>query len=143
MKKITEYLKFDKTQRCIYGIGFILWVFLWFQDLQYITNENFFGIYLWQVIIPAVLLIAQLIFNNKTIWITLVAYVSLYSLWIIWNIIELDILTDIQRDYSPQPFWSYEKVLNWVIMIIILLITNWTVWKIKPSEIKKNITQHR
>ncbi|AUP78105.1 hypothetical protein [Flavivirga eckloniae] len=141
MKKITEYLKFDKNQRFIYGIGLILWVFLWIQDFKYITNENFFRIYLWQVIIPIVLLIGQLIFNNKTIWITLVAYVSLYSLWIIWNIIELDILIDIQRDYSPRPFWTFEKIMNWVIMILILLVTNWTVWKVKPTEIKKNDTQ--
>ena len=141
MKKIIEYLKIDKVQRLIYGIGLVLWIILWIDDLIFIPNENFFGIYLWQVIIPAVLLFTQLIFNNKILWITIVGYLSLYSLWVIWNIIELDILIDIQRDYSPRPFWTFEKVQNWIIMLTILSLINWIIWKIKPITKVKNITQ--
>jgi hypothetical protein len=108
-----------------------------------ITNENYFGIYLWQVIIPALLLFAQLIFNNRILWIAIVGYLGLYSLWIIWNIVESDILIDIQRDYSPRPFWTFEKVQNWIIILTILSLINWLIWKIKPITKIKNVAQHR
>ncbi|QNK78254.1 hypothetical protein H7F37_03995 [Winogradskyella sp. PAMC22761] len=143
MKKIIEYLKIDKVQRIIYGIGLVLWIILWIDDLKFITNENFFGIYLWQVIIPALLLFAQLIFNNRILWIAIVGYLGLYSLWIIWNIVESDILIDIQRDYSPRPFWTFEKVQNWIIILTILSLINWLIWKIKPITKIKNVAQHR
>ncbi|WP_225036599.1 hypothetical protein [Winogradskyella sp. SM1960] len=129
---LTKHLKTDKVQRLIYGIGLILWIFIWVNDLSFIFNASVFGIYLWQVIIPALLLIGQLIFNNKTLWNILIVYVSLYSLWIIWNIVVTDILIDIQRDYLPRAFWTFEKILNWIIMLTVLGFTNWIIWKIKP-----------
>lgn len=61
-------------------------------------------------------------------------YATLFSLSIIWNIIELDILIDIQRDYSPQPFWTFEKVKDWMIIVFILFTTNWTIWRINPTQ---------
>lgn len=133
-KKILEYLKKDKVQKLIYGIGLVIWIYIWFTDLKNISETNSYGIYLWPILIPVPLLIGQIIFNNKIIWITLVTYATLFSLRIIWNIIELDILIDIQRDYSPQPFWTFEKVKDWMIITFILFVTNWTIWRINPTQ---------
>lgn len=134
MKKIGEYLKKDKVQRIIYCFALILWVILWFNHLKNLTLDIFSGVYLFQIIIPFILLTTQTIFNNKIIWVILASYLSLYSLWIIWSIIQVDILIDIHRDYSPKPFWTFKKVLNWLIMLFIISIINMTVWKMKPVE---------
>ena len=136
LKKLSEYLQNDKIQRMIYGIGLILWLYIWLVDLKNISENNSCGIYLWPILIPIPLLIGQTIFNNKIIWILLVTYATLFSLSIIWNIIELDILIDIQRDYSPQPFWTFEKVKDWFIIAVILIATNWTLCRIKPIKTK-------
>jgi len=133
---IKEILKKDLIQRIIYGLGLVLWILIWFVDLKNISVNNSYGIYLCSILIPIPLFIAQIIFNNKIIWIILVTYTSLFSLSIVWNKIGLDILIDINRDYSPQPFWTFDKIKDWLIMIVILLITNWTIWKIKPIETK-------
>ena len=137
LKKTLIYLKKDKIQRLIYGIGLVLWIYTWFVDLKNISENNSYGIYLWPILIPIPLLIGQIIFNHKIIWITLVTYSTLISLSIIWNIIELDILMEIPRDYSPQPFWTFEKVKNWLIIITILFVTNWMVWRINPIKTEK------
>lgn len=128
------FFKKDKNQRLIYGIGIILWIILWFKDLEFINKETI-GIYSLQIIIPTILLIGQLIFNNRTLWTLLVIYFGIYTLWILWNMIYLDILIDYHRDYSPQPFWTFEKVKDWIIMISILIMANWIIWKIKPQRI--------
>jgi hypothetical protein len=142
LEKLQEFLKIDKKQRFIYGIGLLLWTILWFDDFKFI-NIDTLVIYTFQLIIPSLLLFAQIILNNKFIWILLIGYISLYTLWIIWNIIEQDILMDIQRDFTPQPFWTFEKVRDWIIMLTILTLINWIIWKIKPIRKEKNVAQHR
>ena len=137
LKNLLEYLKKDKIQRLIYGIGLVLWIYIWHVDLKNISENNPYGIYLWPILIPIPLLIGQIIFNNKIVWIILVTYATLFSLGIIWNIIELDILIDIQRDFSPQPFWAFEKVKDWLIMVVILFATNWIIWRINPIKTEK------
>ncbi len=134
-KQVLNFFKKDKNQRLIYAIGIILWIMLWFKDLEFINNETI-GIYSLQIIIPTILLIGQLIFNNRTIWTLLAVYFGIYTLWILWNIIYLDILIDYHRDYSPQPLWTFEKVKDWTVILFILISVNWIIWKIKPKRIK-------
>lgn len=127
-----RFLKNNKNQRMIYGIGIILWIILWLDSFIFINEINLV-IFSIQVIIPILLLIAQLIFNNKKIWIALIIYIGLFSLWIIKNMI-FDILRDYSRDYSPHPVWTYERIVETTVMLLILLIVNWTFWKIKPLK---------
>ena len=54
--------------------------------------------------------------------------------------IYFDILIDYHRDYSPQPFWTVERIKDWIIILSVLLIVNWIIWKIKP--LKKKNTLH-
>lgn len=128
-----QVLKEDKNQRLVYGFGLLLWIILWFNDFKYINKETL-GIYSLQVIIPSLILIWQLIFNNEKIWILLIVYSGLYSLWVLWNIIYLDFLIDFHRDFTPQPFWTFEKLKDLTVMLLILFLVNWTIWKIKPKK---------
>lgn len=128
-----QVLKEDKNQRLVYGFGLLLWIILWFNDFKYINKETL-GIYSLQVIIPSLILIWQLIFINEKIWILLIVYSGLYSLWVLWNIIYLDFLIDFHRDFTPQPFWTFEKLKDLTVMLLILFLVNWTIWKIKPKK---------
>jgi len=129
---ITEYLKNDKKQRLIYGIGILLWIVLWLDSFRFINQSNI-GIYSLQIIIPLLLLIGQIILNKKAIWILLISYVTLYTLWVLKNMI-FDILMEYNRDYSPQPVWTYERVKESTVMILILFAVNWIIWKMKPQK---------
>jgi hypothetical protein len=129
---INEYLKSDKKQRVIYGIGILLWIALWFDSFRFINQSNI-GIYSFQIIIPLLLLIGQLILNKKEIWILLISYLTLYTLWVLKNML-FDILMEYNRDYSPQPVWTYERIKESTIMILILFTVNWIIWKMKPQK---------
>ena len=132
--KISDYLKNNNIQKLIYGVLLVLWTLLWFDDFKYMTTENFLRIYIWQTIIPGLILLSQLIFNNKIFWTTLFICCMLYSLRILWNMIYSDILMDLERDYYSGPLWTSEKIQNWIIMLSVLFSVNWIILKIKPSK---------
>ncbi|RKS42518.1 hypothetical protein BC962_3243 [Gillisia mitskevichiae] len=136
MKKISDYLLNDNIQRLLYGIGLVLWIIIWFSELKSMSENNSYAFYWWSVLTPIPLLIGQIIFNIKIIWTFLMIYVILYSLEIIWNIIMIDVIIDMERDFSPLPFWTFEKVYKWLIMIFILFTVNGIIWKIKPVRAK-------
>ena len=135
LNKISEYLKKDKNQRLLYGIGLLIWVIIWIGDLKYYNSESSLGIkYLWIMIIPTLLLIGQLIFNNKIIWILIVALISCYTIWTLWNIIFLEILIEFHRDYSPKSFWNLKQISTLLSIFFVLFFVNWTIWKIQPNK---------
>lgn len=138
MKKLIEYLKLDTVQRFVYAIGLLLWVLIWIDDWKDVFKEEYINIYFFQILLPTGLLILQVVVNNKFIWTLIILYLSLYSAWIIWNIIHLDILIEIERDYSPLPFWTSEKIQNWLIMASLIFLINWIFWKIKPHNSKSS-----
>jgi hypothetical protein len=141
LRKLFEYLKKDKIQRLIYMIGLVLWIILWFDELKYMSENNSYGFYVWSVLIPIPLLILQIIFNKKSLWYLLFIYSILYSLDILWSIIVKDIIIDSSRDFSPQPFWRFEKILRWLIIFIVIFVTNWTITRIKPEK-KSNTNEN-
>jgi hypothetical protein len=135
LNKISEYLKKDKIQRLLYGIGLLIWVIIWIDDLKLYNSESSLGIkYLWLMIIPTLLLIGQLILNNKIIWTLILGLISFYTIWTLWNIIFLEILVEFYRDYSPESFWNLKQTLILIIIFFVLFIVNWTIWKIKPNK---------
>ena len=135
MNKISEYLKKNKIQRLIYGIGLLLWIIIWIDDLKLYNSVSSLGIkYLWLMIIPTLLLIGQLIFNNKIIWALIFGLISCYTIWTLWNIIFLEILVEFHRDYSTESFWNLKQNLILITILFVLFIVNWTIWKIKPNK---------
>src|SRR5690606_21874598 len=122
-------------QRLIYGIGLLLWIIIWIDDLKLYNSESSLGIkYLWLMTIPTLLLIGQLILNNKIIWSFILGLISCYSIWTLWNIIFLEILVEFHRDYSPESFWNLKQTLILITIFFVLFIVNWTIWKIKPNK---------
>ena len=135
LNKISEYLKKDKIQRFLYGIGLLIWVIIWIDDLKLYDSKSSLGIkYLWLMTIPTLLLIGQLILNNKIIWTLILGLTSCYTIWTLWKIIFSEILVEFHRDYSPESIWDLKQVLTLLIIFFVLFIVNWTIWKIKPNK---------
>ena len=135
LNKISEYLKKDKIQRLLYGIGLLIWIIIWIDELKLYNSESSLGIkYMWLMTIPTLLLIGQLILNNKIIWTLILGLISCYTIWTLWNIIFLEILVEFHRDYSPESFWNLKQTLILIIIFFVLFIVNWTIWKIKPNK---------
>ncbi len=130
--RLIRFLKSGKNQRLTYGIGIILWLIIWRDALRAFDQSNI-GYYLIQIILPLILLIVQLIFNRKEIWLLVIAYTTLYSLWILKNMI-FDVLLEYERDYSPQPVWTTQRIKEYAIMVFILFFVNWLVWHMKPLK---------
>lgn len=132
--KTNKFFQESRNQRFIYGIGLLLWIILWYDEIQFINQETLL-IYSLQTIIPGLLLIGQLFLNDKKIWKVLVVYISLYSLWILRNMF-FDLQDDFYRKYLSQPIWTYERMRDYTILLLILFSINWTIWKIKPVKNK-------
>jgi hypothetical protein len=61
-------------------------------------------------------------------------YVIIYSIYMVWTVILLDVLIDGQRDYLPIPFWTIERVGHWVLILLFICTINWMVLNLKPSK---------
>lgn len=82
---IRDFLKRDSVQRLIYGIGLLLWVTLtWdvFQEKSHISSLRIS--YSTLVLIPAALLIFQIVLNNRVLWSLIF---GLFTAYIIFSII--------------------------------------------------------
>ncbi len=135
LKVISDKLKTNRVQRLVYGLGLLLWIIIWIDDIKFYNLESSIGIkYYWIILIPTFILIGQIIFNSKILWLASVALFGFYTLWTIWNIIFLGILIDYHRDFVPESFWTFDRISIWVFIILILVIINWLIWKIKPIE---------
>ncbi|WP_439150915.1 hypothetical protein [Winogradskyella sp.] len=104
---------------------------------EFVISSILLGNYVaasWHLFLPSVLLSLQVYLNRKFLWALILVYISTYSLWVIWNVIELDVLIDLQRDYSPQPFWNLEKIGNWLTISVVLFVVNWIAWNLEPNK---------
>ncbi|MGE0637690.1 MAG: hypothetical protein AB7P01_14695 [Bacteroidia bacterium] len=72
-----------KIQRLFYCLGILLWtVMMWNDDLDERTfSSNFTTAHLFVWAIPDALLLFQIIFNNRIIWMILVVCVLLIAIW--------------------------------------------------------------
>ena len=95
------------------------------------------------MIVPALILIGQLIFNTKALWWLTIGLISIYTIWTVWNIVFLRILIDFHRDYVPGMIWDFKEVMTLTIIFLTLFAVNWTIWKMKPEKSKKHFAQQR
>jgi len=135
IKKISDKLKVDKTQRIIYAFGFILWIIYWFDKFKYYDLEYIPGIkYIWIFSIPIFLFSIQFLLNNRMIWRLIILFSSLITFYVVSITIFMDVLVNFNRDYVPQTFWSIDMILSPILILLILFLINWTLWKMKPEK---------
>jgi len=140
LKNISTKLKKDKVQRLLYGLALLIWVIIWIDEIELFNSQSSLGIkYYWIMIVPTLILIGQIVSNNKILWWLIVGLISIYTVWTTWNIVFLRILLDYHRDYVQGTTWDFKEVLTLTTIFLTLFVINWMTWKIKPEKNKNTL----
>ena len=119
----------------MYGIALLIWIWVFEDDLKYYDLESSIGIkYIWLITIPSVLLVGQIVFNNKIIWGIIVGLVGIYSLWTLWTFFHLNVLVEYHKDYIPKRNWPINDLFWFLVLFSFFFLINWLIWKISPNK---------
>ena len=142
MHKIDQFLKKDKTQRISYSVLLICWIviFLNADTRHYITS---YADYLPLIfIIPVLLLVLQVLFNNRILWTIILVCIIAYTIWTFVKIFTY-IVVDQHRTYVNGIEWNAETILRFGCIAVILIAINWFIFKLKPLKSDGRITPNQ
>jgi len=121
------------VQRLFYLFGLVVWLLLLKNEFHKYDKESSLGIsYFWLILIPASLLTLQIIFNYKILWFIIFGLVLTYSIYSAYYT-----LTDIierSGNHVKAISWDLETTSILILIYIILVLTNWILYKLKPSR---------
>ena len=139
MNKINQFLKKDNIQRRSYVVLLIIWIFIFLNaDIRYYITS--YTDYLPLIfIIPVLLLVLQILFNNRIIWFFIATCIGTYTLWQFFKIYT-HIVINQHRAYSHAIEWNTEIIFRLGFGILILIAINWFLFKIKPLKSDVSIT---
>jgi hypothetical protein len=135
LEKIKRELSKDRNQRAIYGLGLILWTFLmwdsiidWSYSKIFLSPSN-----VTSYIVPALLLVFQIIRNNKILWALIFGLVTAYFVVALY----LGISDAIERsgNHVKAIDWELKDILLLLIFFGVLAIADWTIYEIKPKKL--------
>lgn len=133
MNKITQLLKQDKSQRISYIVLLICWIIIFLNPEArlyiYPYTDNLPLIF----IIPVILLVLQILFNNKILWTIILACIVLYTLWTFFKMFTF-IAIDHHREYSNAIEWNAGTIFQFGFIIVIFVAINWFIFKLKPIK---------
>lgn len=138
MNKLNQSLKKDNVQRICYTVLLICWIFIALnaEFRFYITSSADYLPLIF--IIPVMLLVLQILFNNRVIWSIILVCIGLFTLWIFIQMY-MYIVMDYHRDYSHIE-WKAGTVFQLLSTVFILILFNWFILKIKPVKRDTRIT---
>lgn len=123
-------LRKDWVQRAIYILGLLILIFLSFKDgVDTLSQDSSLGVEYWYFfIVPCVVIVYQIIFNNKIGWFGIM---SLYSFYLLWYM-------------QSTLVWIKEKIgylgvgdyLVFIVVFLILIMFGIFFFSIKPSKTK-------
>ena len=117
-------------QRLFYLFGLLVWLFLLENEFHKYDKESSLGIsFFWLILIPSTLLALQIIFNHKILWFIIFGLVLTYSIYSFTN----DII-ERSGNHVKAIYWDFETVLIYVIIFIILFLTNLLLYNLKPGR---------
>ena len=130
---ISSVLKRDKVQRLFYFIGLVVWLLLLKNEFHKYDKESSLGIsYFWLILIPATLLTLQIILNQKIIWFIIFSLVLTYSIYSVYY--TLTDIIDRSGNHVKAISWDIQTTVILIIIFIILILTNWILYNLKPSR---------
>jgi len=133
MNKINQFLKKDNIQRRCYIALLICWIiiFLNADTRHHITS---YVDYLPLVfIIPVILLVLQILFNNRILWVIILVCIILYTLWTFLKAFTY-IVVEQHRDYYNTLEWNAATIFRFVFIFLIFIAINWFILKLKPIK---------
>lgn len=121
---IREKINRDKTQRILYFAGIPLWTILWYlDDLDQYPNKTLDLV--WAV--PALLLLFQVVFNNKLMWAIQFSFFCLYGGAIFLG----TTYSMIRHGYFISVYTGY-----YIINVLLLTAFIWTFYQMQPARQK-------
>ena len=135
LEKIQRQLANDVTQRVIYGLGLTLWTFLmWDRITEFPYSTSSLGLsYMSLFIFPALLLLIQIIRNNKLLWGLIFGLVTAYICVTLYLVVSDAI--ERSGNHVKAIDWELKDVLLLVLFFGILTIVDWTIYKIRPKRL--------
>lgn len=131
----------DIFQRCYYATIVLLWLYLWRNDIFCCWNSvAFLGIKNWYIIyIPLILMLFQIVFNNKMVWIFLFGAVIFFSAYKIYTLILWELIA-MEREYIISTSFRKELLLKYAVIILLLGLLTLFFYKLKPHRNK--VSEH-
>ena len=135
MEIIRNILTKDAIQRTIYGLGFLLWTAIMWDSLKNFpfSTSSLKVSYLILYLIPATILIIQIIRNNKLFWLLTFGLFSGYilvSLYLVsWDIIERS------GNHVKAINWSFKDITFLILSFGILCVIDWIIYRLKPKRL--------
>lgn len=133
--KISDILTKDFIQRTLYGLGIILWTLIMWEKLKnnpYSTSSLKVS-YLTLYLIPATILLIQIIRNNKLLWILIFGLFSGYilvSLFLVtWDAIKRS------GNHLKAIDWTFKDFAFLILFFGILGLIDWTIYQLKPKRL--------
>jgi hypothetical protein len=135
IKKFKNILAKDPIQRVIYGIGLLLWTLIMWDSIYRFPNSisSLKISYLTLYIIPATILLIQILRNNKLFW--LLTF-GLFSSYILTSVIM--VLSDIierSGNHVKAIIWSIDDIIILIVLLGFLGIIDWIIYHLKPQRL--------
>ena len=122
--------------KTVYILIFLLWLVYWGMRYQTLSYSTGIPIPNWGIALAVSLLfVFQIIFNTNRGWLALCLFMGLYTLYELYTILYF-ILVFLNREFSqgvPKGF-----LLDWGIKILLFLILNLILWKLRPVKSSKS-----
>lgn len=134
LKPINEILKMELAQRLIYTLGFLLWTMISLDNLINFPNtESSMKIsYLTLYLIPSIILILQIIRNNKILWYLIF---GLFTAFILTSLV-IVISDSIERsgNHVKAIEWTHKDVIVLICYFTVLSGIDYLIFMIKPER---------
>ncbi|OJU41042.1 MAG: hypothetical protein BGN96_02605 [Bacteroidales bacterium 45-6] len=127
MNKMTKYINNKSFQRIFYLIMFLLVNIISLKNFDSLKANSSIGIpYLYFWIIPSIILLYQVVFNNLLGWLLFYFFYFFYLVWLLYSII-----SGIIQDYDNFRIESY---FMFFVIITFYVAFGYFVYLIKPMK---------
>jgi hypothetical protein len=135
MEKIINILTKEAIQRTIYGLGLILWTLIMLESIRNFpfSPSSLKISYLTLYLIPAIILIIQILRNNKLLWLLIFTVFSCYILvsvfFLSWDIIERS------GNNVKAINWTLKEITIIILFFGFLGVIDWIIYNLKPKRL--------
>jgi hypothetical protein len=134
LSSVRKLLQRDLIQRSVYVCVFVLWTFsMWNRVTGYGYSESSLGVnYSTLYTIPAMLLIVQIILNNRLFWALIVGLVTTGIGVVLW----LVIADGIERsgNHVKAIPWEARDVIGLAFSCALIVVVEWVLVAIRPQK---------
>lgn len=142
----------NKIQKFCYFIALILWLYLSYQKCSFFDpyTQSYYGSllsksslgvpYLVVIAFPAIILLFQTIYNKLFLWFVILCFYTAFNLYFLSTYF-YDLINRTFGNHIKALVWNYEfmkDTLMYIGILILLILINYLLFKMKPSDIKNN-----